>query len=109
MVMELFKQYEKRDPAELLPAKLPDPIEYRSQRDFVRKVLREEVDLRARGTQFIPKSEEPKDALSVRYREQMNSEGSPSEIVSAGWLWVPGGELTRDVPRHTPTQEKKSA
>jgi hypothetical protein len=109
MVMELFKQVEGRDPAELLPATLPEPIQYQSQRDFVRQVLRDEVDLRARGTQFIHKDEEGPDSPSVRYRHQMNSEGSPSEIVSTGWLWIPGGELTNAMPSPNPMQERKSA
>src|SRR5688572_2216641 len=49
IVADLFKEHEQRDPAEILPETLPDPIEYKSQRDFVRGVLEEEVDLRANG------------------------------------------------------------
>ena len=100
MVMELFKSIENRDPAELLPQTLPEPIDYQSHRQFVRETLNAEVDLRAAGTQFIHKDDEPGRApLSIAYREQMNSEGSPSEIVAAGYTWTPGTELT----------EKKSA
>ena len=29
----------------------------------------------------------------LAYRDQLNSEGSPSEMVSAGYRWQPGGEL----------------
>lgn len=94
MVMEMMKKFEKRDPAELLPQTLPEPIEYDSHRQFVRETLNAEVDLRAAGTQFIHKDEEPKRApRSIEYREQMNSEGSPSEIVAAGYNWTPGTEL----------------
>ena len=46
-VMELFEQIEQRDPAEVLPATLPEPIDFTSQREFVREVLANEVDLRA--------------------------------------------------------------
>ena len=94
MVMEMIKKFEKRDPAELLPQTLPEPIEYESHRQFVRETLNAEVDLRAAGTQFINKDEEPSRApRSIEYREQMNSEGSPSEIVAAGYNWTPGTEL----------------
>jgi hypothetical protein len=94
MVMDLMKKFEKRDPAELLPQTLPEPIEYDSHRQFVRETLNAEVDLRAAGTEFIHKDEEPKRApKSIAYREQMNSEGSPSEIVAAGYNWTPGTEL----------------
>ena len=100
MVMELFKTVENRDPAEVLPKTLPDPIEYESHRQFVRETLNNEVDLRAAGTQFINKDDEAEQApLSIAYRDQMNSEGSPSEIVAAGYTWMPGTELV----------EKKSA
>jgi len=91
--MEIFQRVEGRDAAEILPAALPDPISYESQRPFVRSVLAQEVDLRARGTQFIDKSEEDRNGPSVQYREHMNSQGSPSETVAAGFIWTPGTEL----------------
>jgi len=97
MVMDLFKEMERRDPAEVLPQTLPEPIDYQSHREFVRETLTNEVDLRAAGTQFINKEDEPDRApLSISYREQMNSEGSPSEIVAAGYTWTPGTELTEE-------------
>jgi hypothetical protein len=93
LVMELFKKHEKRDPAEILPERLPDPIPYESQREFVRETLREEVDLSAAGTAFVDKSEET-DATRD-YRAHINSEGSPSEAVAENYLWHPGTELSR--------------
>jgi hypothetical protein len=92
-VAELFQSIEGRDPAEVLPKTLPEPIKYESQRDFVRKTLESEVDLRRSGTQYVPKAQEPKD--SILYREQLNRDGSPSETVAEGWVWVPGTELIR--------------
>jgi rubrerythrin len=96
-VRQLFEKYEKRDAAELLPKKLPDPIDWRSHREFIRQTLRNEVDLRTRGPNFIQASEETPDSPSVLYRNQMNSEGSPSEIVAAGYKWIPGTELVEKV------------
>jgi hypothetical protein len=90
-VAELFKKHERRDPAELLPETIPEPMPVGSQRDFVRRVLDQEVNLRARGADFVPKDEE--DQVSRDYREQLNSEGSPSQVVSAGYRWAPGTEL----------------
>jgi rubrerythrin len=92
-VCDLFKKYEKRDPLELLPEDLPEPIAYESQRDFVRKVLAQEVDLRAKGSDFVPKTKESR--ASKDYRDQLNSAGSPSETASAGYQWTPGTELKR--------------
>jgi len=89
--MEVCKQIERRDPAEFLPETLPEPISYTSQREYVREVLRNEVQLRADGPRFVDKSQEP--PRSLEYRRQMNQDGAPSEIVAAGWQWSPGGEL----------------
>jgi hypothetical protein len=90
--MEVCKQIERRDPAEFLPRSLPEPIAYKSNREYVRQVLRDELDLRADGTRFVNKSQEPQRSLD--YRRQMNADGSPTQTVAAGWQWAPGGELT---------------
>jgi hypothetical protein len=39
--MDLFKRYEKRAPAEVLPASMPDPLPYYSEknRNFVRETF----------------------------------------------------------------------
>ena len=94
-VAELYKQHEKRDPAELFPEDLPEPIAFASQRDFVRQVLSKEVDLRAKGTQFVDKSQDSQ--ASIQYRDHLNSEGSPTDIVADGYIWTPGTELARHV------------
>lgn len=92
-VMELFKKHERRDPAEILPENLPDPIEYKSQREFVRDVLEKELDYRAVGKEFVPSSDQESEA-SRNYRDQLNSEGVPTEIITAGYVWKPGTELS---------------
>ncbi|RZI43550.1 hypothetical protein EGT07_07155 [Herbaspirillum sp. HC18] len=94
-VAELFKQYEKRDPAELFPSALAEPIRFASQRDFVRQVLAHEIDLRAKGTKFVDMSQESQ--ASIDYRMHINGDGSPSEAVAAGYIWSPGTELNRKV------------
>ncbi len=93
-VMELFKTHEKRDPAEILPATLPKPIAFESQREFVRKTLEEEVHLSAKGPDFITSDQESDETLA--YRAQVNSEGSPSEAITKDYQWTPGGELSRN-------------
>lgn len=96
-VMELFQRLERRDPAEVLPATLPDLIDFKSHRDFVRRTLNQEVDLRANGPVFVDKSELPPGHRSIVYRDQLNAEGSPSEIAAAGYQWTPGTELNARV------------
>jgi hypothetical protein len=81
----------------LLARTLPDPIKFTSHREFVRKVLSEETDLRASGTQFISSDLEGGESLSAQYRKQLNLDGSPSETIAAGYIWTPGTELTERI------------
>lgn len=92
-VMELFQRLEGRDPAEILPATLPDPVEFKSHREFVRRVLSQEVDLRSIGPDYVDKAEVPPGHRSLVYRDALNDEGSPSETAAAGYQWTPGSEV----------------
>jgi hypothetical protein len=96
-VCDLFEKMERRDVAQIIDEKLPDPIAFRSQRDFVRQVLRQEVNLRAVGADFVPAHQVPKSSPSNMYRAKINSDGSPSERVAEGYVWTPGTELIRTV------------
>jgi hypothetical protein len=95
-VMDLFRSVEGRDPFEVLPTELPEPIKYESHRDFVRQTLNTEVGYRASGTQIV--TAEPPDSSSLAYRERLNSRGSPSDAVALNYIWTPGGEAVR-MPR----------
>lgn len=93
-VTELYKKTVRKDPMELLPSSLPDPIPFESQREFVRKTLLAEVDLRANGAEYVPADQESE--ATLRYREAVNADGSPSEAVAAGYVYTPGTELNPD-------------
>jgi hypothetical protein len=93
MACDAFKAVEKRDPAEIIDTDFAGPLPFRSQRDFVRKVLHNEVNLRTNGAAFVPRPQES--AASLHYRTHINSDGSPSEAVCAGYIWSPGTEMTR--------------
>jgi rubrerythrin len=88
---ELFQKIEKRDVLEILPDILPEPIAFKSQREYVRNVLAKEVNLRAKGTEFVNKEDES--VASKIYRQRLHSDGVPSEIVALNYIWMPGGEL----------------
>jgi hypothetical protein len=90
-VAELFQRFERRDPAQILTGVLPQPIRYVSHRDFVRQVLAAERDLSANGTQYVPRDQEAQ--RTVDYRNQLESEGSPSDAVAADYRWYPATEL----------------
>jgi hypothetical protein len=95
---ELFQKLEGRDPAEILPATLPDPLEHKSHRKFVRDVLRNEIPLRASGADIVDPAQVPESPETLAYRDRLNRSGSPSETVAAGYIWTPGGELARRAP-----------
>ena len=92
-VMDLMRTIERRDPEPLLPATLPEPVKFESHRKFVRETLANEGHLRSHGPHVVsPEQENP---ASIAYREQMGSEGVPSEIVAADYQYTPGTELNR--------------
>lgn len=91
LVSELFERYERRDAGEVLAGPLPRMVEFKSQRKFVRQVLADEVDLRAKGHEYVDRRNEGE--ASLDYRNQLNSAGVPAETVSAGYQWAPGTEL----------------
>ena len=93
MACEALQKFDNRDPAEIITGSFDSPLEFRSQRDFVRNVLASEIDVRSDGTQFIDKDQESE--LSQRYRAMVNADGSPSDTVASGYVWSPGTELNR--------------
>jgi len=97
VVLKLFKDTERRDPQEVLgTGALPQFIQFRSQRDFVRRVVEEETGMRKDGTRFV--ETESEGASSLAYREAVNADGSPSQAISATYAWAAGTELVRDLP-----------
>jgi rubrerythrin len=92
LACDCLKQYERRDPSEIINIDFAAPLPLRSQRDFLRKVLRNELDLRACGPRFVPRQQES--SASLRYRIALNADGSPSEAVAAGYRWQPGTEMS---------------
>src|SRR5690606_18055774 len=94
-VCELFKKHERRDPAEVLGTAMPAPLGLKPQREFIRSVLEAEVDLRAKGTNYVPLEQES--PQSLRQRAILNADGSPTNTVSAGYQWAPGTQLNHRI------------
>ena len=92
-VMDLFQQIERRDPFEVLPETLPEPIAWESHRQYVRQVLADEVHLRTVGPDFVDSHQVQETPDTLRYRQRLNMHGSPTDTVAVGYVWRPGGEL----------------
>jgi hypothetical protein len=96
-VMDLFRKIERRDPFEVLPSELPEPIKYESHREFIRETLEREAGYRAEGPLIVP--EESLASPSRAYRDRLNLRGTPSDAVASNYIWTPGGEARRTPAR----------
>ena len=77
-----MRRYEGREPAELLPPSLPDTaVTFEPNKDYVRAVLAEQVDLRTDGTAYVDVEQLPSDHRYFQYQALVNKGGAPSEMV----------------------------
>jgi hypothetical protein len=90
-VAAMFENSEGRDAAEVLDRPLREPLEYASQRAFVREVLSRELMLGANGPYLVKREDEPE--RTRQYRAHVNRQDVPSNLVAASWRWQPGTEL----------------
>lgn len=96
VALQLFKDIERRDPAEVLgDGALPPFIQFESQRNFVRQVVETETGMRKNGTAFVNTDEEGE--TSLQYRAAVNEGGSPSRTASNTYAWTAGTELVKEV------------
>jgi hypothetical protein len=109
-VARLFEDHERRDAQEVLARRIRQPIDYTSHRDYVRDVLRAEVNFGADGADLIDRTRDHEPERTRRYRAEMNAQTQPSNVVSAGWAWQPGGELaSRETGKHPDSNGIKPA
>ncbi|WP_404385303.1 hypothetical protein [Caenispirillum salinarum] len=80
--VELAKKMDGKDPTSMLPDTLPEAMTFETNKDYVRKVLHEQVNLTGNLTEFVPVSELPEGNRYDWYREQVNGGGPvPSEEI----------------------------
>jgi hypothetical protein len=79
---DAMRRYEGRDPAELLPPSLPDTaVTFEPNKDYVRQVLADTIDLRADGLEYVSVDDLPTDHRYFDYQATVNEGGSPTEDV----------------------------
>ncbi|MEX5633134.1 hypothetical protein [Parafrankia sp. FMc2] len=74
---ELLKRYDGREPEEILPTALPEPVRFEPNKEYVRDILADQVDLTSLGTGYVMDSHR-------RFQERqakVNAGGVPSEQV----------------------------
>ena len=77
----LLRQYEGKEAEEILPPELPLGVKFQSNKDYVRRVLAEQIDLRTDGPDYVPLSALPADHRYFDYQKKVNAGGTPSEQV----------------------------
>ncbi|MBD2096161.1 hypothetical protein H6F90_13545 [Trichocoleus sp. FACHB-591] len=78
---DLLRQYENRDPEEFLPPSLPETMRFEENKDYIRQVLADQVNLTTQDTEFVPVEQLPEDARYFQYQKTVNAGGVPSEQV----------------------------
>ena len=77
---DLFREYEDRDPEEVIGNKIVLPCHFEEQKEYVTNILENEIDKRHDGEGgFTTIDELPEDWPSYRIQEIVNGEGAPSE------------------------------
>lgn len=80
---KLLKKFDKKDPEEVIGDKIVEPCKFMSQKDYVAKILRKEIDKRLDNTGdmgYTTISDLPDDWESYKVQEIVGSEGAPSEM-----------------------------
>ena len=77
---ELFKKYEKRDPEEVIGEDIIIPCRFKSQKEYVTKILTSEINKRL-GTDrnYMTLDKLPDDWVSYKIQSAQNELGSPTE------------------------------
>jgi hypothetical protein len=80
---EMMRAVEGRDPAEFLPKSIERTMLFKENKEYVRQVLKNQVNLTADGTRFVPVSQLPSDHRFHQYQRVVNAGGVPTEQVIA--------------------------
>lgn len=81
LASEMLRRYDNKEPEEFLPSELPEPVRFEDNKEYVRQVLANQVDLTGNGTEFVPAQHLPEDARYFEYQRIVNTGGVPSEQV----------------------------
>jgi hypothetical protein len=77
---DLMKQYEKKDPEEMYPDRLPELTIFQENKDYVREILAAQVDYNAVETEYVEHME-PENPRYNMYQKAVNLGGAPSQQV----------------------------
>ncbi|MGN1154008.1 MAG: hypothetical protein ACI4S3_08255 [Candidatus Gastranaerophilaceae bacterium] len=77
---QLIKKYEKRDPEEIIGNTTVLPCHFESQKEYVKKILKNEVNKRLGvNKDYTTIDKLPEDWASYKVQEDVNADGAPTE------------------------------
>ncbi len=106
---DVVRTVEKRDPEEILPKTMPRALHFRSNKDYIRKVLDNQVWLTANETEFVPMDDLPKDHRFFKYQEIVNAETVPSDKIIESHIAELGDEYRFQSQGEHPVDELRMA
>ena len=69
---EMLQRYEGIDPAEILPAEIPEPTSFHENKEYIRALLEQTVWYTGLRTDFVPMQTLPPDALYYQYQNAVH-------------------------------------
>jgi hypothetical protein len=92
LVMKLMREFTVTDPMELIPAELPEPLKFESNREYLRELVVAERDFRAQATEIGPFADTD---VTQAYRRGLADGFIPSALPAGSYRHTPGGETAR--------------
>jgi hypothetical protein len=68
-----MQKHERRDAREMFPDEFPELVIFQSNKEYVRKIVEQQVNLTAKGTDFVPVGSLPADFRFFEYNRRVNS------------------------------------
>lgn len=106
LAAELMRAMDGRDPEAILPPEMPAPLTFQPNKEYVRKVLAEQVSLTADEIDFVPMATLPRNHRYFEYQKTVHGKGLvPSEAVIAEHSGREGGEYRLETEGPHPVEE----
>jgi rubrerythrin len=89
---DMLREIARREPEEILPKSLDRFICFKENKNYVRQVLANQIDLTAKDSEFVPVGELPQEDRYFDYQSKVHGDWVPTEEVIAETLTEAGEE-----------------
>jgi rubrerythrin len=102
---DLMKQYENRDPEELISSGFSHLFKFKSNIDYVRNILKTQYNYNAMDTEFVPGERLSRDHRYYKHQAIVNAGGVPSEEVIEKVIDKEGTDYRQEIAGPHPVEE----